>query len=137
MPKLVLIYKQYSTNMITMQELLMERIKFEQLPQELQQNATHLLECLNKFRVIYGKPMIVSSGYRTPEANNATHGASKSAHLTCEACDFRDIDGVIKSWVLHNMHILEDCGLYMESAMSTKSWIHLQTRPTKNRVFIP
>lgn len=102
-------------------------------------NLTRLLASLNKFRLAYGKPMVVSSGYRPPEHNKKVGGAPNSCHLTCEACDFRDAKGEIKAWVAANPAILEQCGLYMEHPDATTTWIHLQIRmPTSgHRVFKP
>jgi hypothetical protein len=131
--------KKEETSMITLKEILMGRAKFEDLPEDLQKNGTDLLEKLNKFRALYGKPMYVSSGYRPPDVNKAAGGGSKSAHLTLQACDFRDADGELKKFVAENPDVLEKCDLYMENPAITKTWLHLQTRKTKagNRIFNP
>lgn len=132
--------KKKGTSMISANEVLMGRIKVEELSDELKLNLADLLIKLNKFRAEYGIPMIVSSGYRSPEINAATVGSSKtSAHMSCQAADFRDIDGKLKEFVAKDPTILIRCGLYMEDPESTKSWIHLQSRPTKsgNRIFKP
>lgn len=113
----------------------MGRDKEYPLSPELEANLKHLLECVNKLRAMYGKPMIVSSGYRPGHYNKDAHGAANSAHLTCQAVDFADKDGTIKDWI--TLDILEKCGLYQEAPHATPSWIHLQTRPTHSRVFTP
>lgn len=123
--------------MISRQEVLMGRDKEFPLTTELEANLTKLLVALNKFRSTYGKPMVVSSGYRPGKYNKAAGGVKSSCHLTCEATDFRDIDGHIKAYVKANPKVLEDCGLYMEAPESTPTWIHLQTRATANRIFKP
>lgn len=48
---------------------------------------TLITECLDKVREIYGKPIIVSSGYRCPKLNKAVGGVANSAHLTGYAAD--------------------------------------------------
>lgn len=124
---------------ITRNEILMGRDSEYPLTPELESNLSKLLEALNKFRAIYGKPMNVSSGYRPGKYNRAAGGASNSSHITCEACDFKDGDWSLKQFVLMRPEILEECGLYMEHPDHTRTWIHLQIRPTKSgtRIFKP
>lgn len=107
------------------------------LSPEQEVNLSKLLISLNKFREIYGKPMIVTSGYRPGHYNTAAGGAGKSAHLTCEAVDFRDSDKSLAKFCLDNLKLLEECGLWMEDPNFTKNWVHLDVRVRKNRVFSP
>jgi len=130
-------HKKEELSMITMRELLMGRAKFEDLPEEIQKNGQVLLERLNKFRAEYGKPMYVSSGYRPPAANAAAGGAIGSAHLTLQACDFRDADGKLFEFIKSDPTILDRCDLYMEDARWSPVWIHMQVRPASKRIFIP
>jgi len=123
--------------MITREEILMKRDAEYPLSKELESNLVRLLEKLNKFRAAYGKPMFVSSGYRPGKYNKSAGGAKNSCHLTCEACDFKDSDGKLKQFIKDNPKVLEECDLYQEHPDSTPTWVHLQTRPTKNRVFKP
>lgn len=64
-------------------------------------------------------------------------GAPKSSHKTGEGVDIFDRTNELDSWITDD--ILQRHGLYRESPSHTKSWVHLQTRPTKsgNRTFIP
>jgi zinc D-Ala-D-Ala carboxypeptidase len=114
-----------------------EILKTQTCPPELEINLYNLLIALNKFRAIYGIPMIVTSGYRTPEHNVAIGGAKNSAHCLCMAADFADKDRSLCNWILRNESILEQCGLWMEDPDVTTTWVHLQIRPTINRIFIP
>lgn len=125
---------------ISREEVLMGRDKVFPLNEEQEANLTHLLECLNKFRELYGKPMIVSSGYRPEAINvNVKGAAKKSNHIMCLACDFKDLDNKLDDWCLENLDILTQCGLYLESPQHTPGWCHLQAKAPKsgNRVFIP
>jgi uncharacterized protein YcbK (DUF882 family) len=121
--------------MITKKEILMGRDVEYPLNENLKNNLDKLLECLNKFRELYGKPMAVSSGYRPGKYNVLVKGAKNSSHITCEACDFRDNDGKLKSFITEE--ILEMCDLYMEDPNYTPTWVHLSIRPTKKRIFKP
>lgn len=106
-------------------------------PMEFQQNLSKLLKALNKFREAYGKPMIVTSGYRTKIKNEEIGGAKNSAHCVCLAADFADTDRALTSFILERPQILEECGLWAEEFASTPTWVHLQARIAKNRIFIP
>jgi len=48
-----------------------------------------LIPGMQAVRNILGKPVFVTSGYRSPALNAAVHGAQASQHLTGHACDFR------------------------------------------------
>jgi hypothetical protein len=125
--------------MITRDEVLMGRDKEFPLNSELEKNLEILLKALNKFRAIYGKPMVVSSGYRPGKHNKSAGGALKSNHVICLACDFQDSDGKLDDFCLKNQSILESCGLWLEHPMATPGWVHLQAVAPRSgrRVFIP
>lgn len=121
-----------------------EILKGQILPIEFEDNLNALLIALNKFRKVYGKPMVVTSGYRSAEHNEKVGGSSHSAHLFARAADFEDSDRDISQFCLMNIKLLEDCGLWMEDPSYTPKkgdkrmpWVHLQNRPASKRVFIP
>lgn len=123
--------------MLTREDILMGREVEYPLTPELETNLEKLLIALNKFRAAYGKPLRVTSGYRPGKYNVAAHGAPRSSHLTCQACDFADADGSLDQFCLDNLQLLEDCGLWLESPANTPGWTHLQIRPVSVRVFKP
>lgn len=129
--------KKASNSMITLQEILMNRANFDELSEEIQANGKLLLESLNKFRTEYGHPMIVTSGLRLPEDNAAANGSPTSAHMTLQACDFKDIDGKLFEFIKADPAVLDRCDLYMENPGWTKNWIHLQIRHVSHRIFLP
>ncbi len=92
-----------------------------------------LLERLNLVRSDWGKPMIITSGYRPPFLNTKVGGAPNSAHLTCRAVDIADPKGTLKAWLTPEK--LTKYGLWMEDPAATPTWVHLQIRPAKNRIF--
>lgn len=113
---------------ITPQEVLMGRDAEYPLTPELRANLDKLLIALNKLRAYWGKPLIVTSGYRPGKYNKAAGGAEHSPHLTCEACDFRDTDGSLDEFLTRHSGILRDCGLYLEHPDNTPGWTHVQIR---------
>lgn len=134
--------------MITMQELLSNQAKFEGLDNEIQHNLTLLLEKVNKFRTAYGKPMIVTSGLRTKQHHLQIYAKKgifppkvpmKSNHLFGRAVDFADADGKLKAFVLENIKLMEEIGLYFEDFSVTKNWLHVQINAPKSgkRFFKP
>ena len=52
------------------------------------ENLRSTCERLEAVRALLSRPMIVSSGYRSPELNKAIGGASNSAHMSGLAVDF-------------------------------------------------
>ncbi len=123
--------------MITAKEILMGRDEEFPLTKEQWWNLCELLAKLNTFRALYGKPLVVSSGYRPPPINAQVGGSPNSAHLHCQAVDFKDENGDLARWILAHQYILKQVDLYMEDPKHTLGWVHLQTRPVKNRVFVP
>ena len=100
-------------------------------PSEMhERNALDLLQRVNRIRNLYMKPLIVTSGFRTPLHNADIGGASNSAHCTCRAIDLRDRSG-------DNLVYLPQFGLYMENPMFTKGWVHLDIVPRRGHVFLP
>lgn len=127
--------------MITKKELLMGRdVSYKaEYTKEVSDNLDKLLIALNIARKAYGKPMIVSSGWRPASVNKAAGGAKKSNHMLGLAADFKDSDGQLADWCLNNLKVLEQAGLYLEHPDYTKGWVHLQAVAPKSgkRVFIP
>jgi hypothetical protein len=107
---------------------------------EVEKNLAILLDRMNSVRSAYGKPMIITSGLRS-EADQAriNPSASKSKHLTGQACDVQDTDGKLAEWIKANMKLMEAIGLWFEDFDHTHGWCHCQIVPPKSgkRVFTP
>ena len=55
-------------------------------------NLTALVaNILDPLREAYGKPIVVSSGYRCPKLNRTVGGAAKSQHVTGQAADIHTL----------------------------------------------
>ncbi len=125
----------------------MGRDKIAPLTPDLEANLKRLLIALNIVRRAYGSAMVVSSGFRPAAINTRiTNAAKNSAHMSCQACDFRDPNGNLARWCINNLDILKQAGLYLEdprwtsrknSDGSFSGWVHLQIRRpgSGNRVF--
>jgi len=134
--------------MISMSELLSGQCSFNECTDEQKANLTELLRRVNIVRSAYGKPMTVTSGLRTMKHHLNIYARKgiyppkvpmKSNHLFGRAVDFADGNGALKAWVLNNMKVMEDAGLWMEDFSFTKSWLHVQIVPPKSgkRFFKP
>lgn len=107
---------------------------------EISANLDKLLIPLNQIRTAYGKPMTVSSGWRPPAINAATAGAAmRSKHMIGLACDIVDSDGQLMKWVLQNLPLMKQLGIYMEDFRWTPSWVHFQLGGpgSGKRIFVP
>jgi len=56
--------------------------------------SAFLIHLLNKVRNLYGKPMIVNSGFRCEKHNKAVGGKPNSAHLRGTAADIKCTNSV-------------------------------------------
>lgn len=129
--------------MITMGELLMGRVKLEELDEDVKDNLEDLLVRINIVRKAYGKPLKVNDGYRRPK-DTPKNGASKSKHLTGQAVDIDDDDkATFWTWCKDNLQIIYDAGLCMEDPRWTHgkvgTWVHFSNvRPNSGKfIFVP
>lgn len=130
--------------MILLSELVPSRALNEP-PIDHRFNMSRLHYCLNFVRRLYGQPMTINSGYRTKEdhfriyekINEARkkNGQDEiripmgSCHLIGAAADIADHDQKLKEWVLKNISVFEDLGLYLEDFDYTPTWCHIQIYP--------
>lgn len=89
-------------------------------------NLTQLANRLQVIRDLLGKPIIITSGYRTPEHNKAVGGEPNSFHLKGMAADIvvpgmsaKEVQNFLKNW---------SGGLG-----SYANFTHVDIRPTKAR----
>jgi len=136
--------------MITFKELLGNHTVAE-VPISHQHNLEELLVCVNKFRADYGKPMRVTSPYRSIQDHLRIYAAKgitdqskipmKSKHLFGLAVDFADPDGSLYAWAKAHEDKLAEYGIWAE--LDTKGWLHCQCVPYgsftegKSRFFKP
>lgn len=109
------------------------------VPKPIQNNLSDLLAKVNVIRSAWGKPMTVTSGYRTAEEQKKINPkATKSNHLTGHAIDIADDGLILTKWLKGDGAMwLEAAGLYCEEGNS--NWVHFSDIPPKSgkRWFLP
>ena len=95
-----------------------------------------LLQCIREH---FGKPVHITSGYRTAEHNAAVGGSKSSQHLLGRAADFY-VEGVPVATVAAYVETLlpgrGGIGRYPKDAKHPKrmtGWVHIDTRTNKSR----
>ena len=128
--------------MISKDEVLMGRDKTypDEYTQEISDNINLLLVPMNQIRNSWAQPMRVNSGWRPAAINAKTPGAaSHSKHTEGLAVDISDVSGDLMRWVLANLQMMKDLGIYFEDFRWTPTWVHFQLGAPKSgkRIFIP
>lgn len=87
-------------------------------------------EVLQPLRDHYGRPIVITSGYRCPELNEAVHGVGESQHLYGCAADLRlpDID-TGRQWYFWIVNHLDFDQLLLEHNRRGDSWLHVSHQP--------
>lgn len=90
---------------------------------------THLVSILDILRNKVGKPVIITSGYRTPEWNAKCGGAKYSYHLRGMAADIR-VEGMTAKEIAKKLNgiVPNECGIIVYD-----KWVHFDTRSNKYR----
>ena len=115
----------------------MEITKGQKIEENLKDNLDDLLVKMNKLPAIWARPMVVTSGYRSPEYNKKIGGAAKSDHCLCKAVDIYDPKQELQAWCLKNEQILKDIGLWCEHFCKTPNWCHFTTSRKSKTFFMP
>ena len=92
------------------------------------ENLIHLAETvLQPVRDHFGKPVVISSGYRSPELCEAIGSSTKSQHARGEAADF-EIMGVdnmqLATWINKNTNFDQLILEFYEPGDPNSGWVH-------------
>lgn len=100
--------------------------------QNLQDLITNVL---NPVREIYGKPIIISSGYRCPALNTAVGGAANSQHKTGQAADLvpANTKGSLEQIFAACVAVGNFDQLIIEQNSKGQRWVHVSYDTSKNR----
>lgn len=97
------------------------------------ETLTVVLQCIREH---FGKPVTITSGYRTAVHNAAVGGAKSSQHLLGRAADIR-VQGVsVEDVAAYAESLMPDwggVGRYPVKAGRTTGWVHVDTRAEKAR----
>ena len=97
---------------------------------------TALAELLERIREHFGKPVTITSAYRTPAHNAKAGGAKFSQHLYGRAADIR-VQGVsVEAVAAYAESLMPDrggVGRYPVKAGRAAGWVHVDTRADKAR----
>ena len=95
-----------------------------------------LVELLEQLRAHFGKPVTITSAYRTPAHNAKAGGATFSQHLYGRAADIR-VQGVsVEDVAAYAESLMPDwggVGRYPIKAGRATGWVHVDTRQNKSR----
>ena len=103
------------------------------------ENMKRICGWLEELRDRYGQPIIINSGYRSPQLNKKVGGVSTSNHLTGCAVDIRcsgaeqaiDYAYILKAY---SKEIYQDFDeLFIEKNKYNCYWVHFALRPSGNR----
>ena len=102
-------------------------------------NLTNLSKWLEVLRERAGTPIIINSGYRSPQLNRKIGGANNSNHLTGCAVDIRTSGmeqaicyaAILINYAKESQHDFDE--LLIEKNRYGAVWVHFAVRPSNNR----
>lgn len=91
---------------------------------------------LEPVRAHYRRPILPSSGFRSPALNRAVGGSSNSQHCVGEAVDF-EVPGIANVDLAEWIHVMLDFDQlileYPQAHDPSAGWVHVSFRHTDNR----
>ena len=88
-----------------------------------------ILNVLQPLRNYVGRPVIITSGYRSTALNKKVGGVANSQHLTGQAADF-----VIQGLTIEEgIRAVKNSGVEFDQLIHEGTWIHISYKKTGNR----
>lgn len=112
------------------------RLKINNTPTpEIIENLKVVAAQVQKVRDHFGKPLIISSGYRSEKLNNAIGGARNSQHTKGEAIDIQSTNGYtnadIFNYIKNNLDF--DQLIWEYGTRKEPKWVHISYKKSGNR----
>ena len=103
------------------------------------ENMKRICGWLEILRDRAGTPIIINSGYRSPQLNKKVGGVATSNHVTGCAVDIRcsgaeqaiDYAYILKAYAKESQQDFDE--LFIEKSARGSYWVHFAVRPTGNR----
>ena len=113
-----------------------QRLHIDNNPtQEVKDNLNALIDnVLDPLRELYGKPIIVNSGYRSFKLNKAVGGAKNSQHLVGQASDIRTVQNTKES-NKELFDLIKNSKLPFDQLINEYdyNWVHVSYSPRNRR----
>ena len=106
--------------------------------EDVKKNIELLVEkILDPLREKFGKPIIVTSGYRCKELNKTVGGAAKSQHMSGEAADIRTVEDS-KSANKELFNLIIELGLPFDQLINEHDydWVHVSYGKRNRRMIL-
>ena len=104
-----------------------------EMPDNVRHNIQKLANQLQCVRNRTGKPIIITSGYRSPSHNHEIGGSPKSQHQYGKACDFK-VEGLEPKQVYLIIEKLIQDGDMLQGGLGLyPTWVHYDFRGTRTR----
>ena len=106
--------------------------------EDVKKNIELLVEkILDPLREKFGKPIIVTSGYRCKELNKVVGGAAKSQHMSGEAADIRTVEDS-KSANKELFNLIIELGLPFDQLINEHDydWVHVSYGKRNRRMIL-
>lgn len=94
---------------------------------------TLITNCLDPIRRIYGRPIIVSSGYRCPQLNALVGGVSNSQHTKGEAADLVPASGGSLAGIFRAAVQFGNYDQLIIEQKGKSKWVHVSYTSTPRR----
>ncbi|MDH1573295.1 MULTISPECIES: D-Ala-D-Ala carboxypeptidase family metallohydrolase [Pseudomonas] len=121
----------FITPNFTLEEMIVSQVAsregLDNTPSQQVISNLHLLcDALEQVRALFGLPVIISSGYRSPALNKRIGGSPRSQHLRGLAADF-EIFGISNREVVRQ--VSASAVSFDQIILEFDSWVHLSVTP--------